>query len=351
MGGYHMQKKTGIMAFILFLLLPMTGRATPSIPGTERVETAQGPVFYYTIQKGDTLWDLSRRFYNSQWVWPGLWEMNHEIENPHIIYPGNRIRIFLADVVKPQLIPPSGLPSPPEKRATVVTKATPSASPKELRLSIENSDFIKETPTPPLGYILMAENSNVLLAAGDILFINPVKKNNFIPGNQYDIFSTKKVSLEYDHTRFKGVKHTIKATVTLLENSDVCTRAVITQAFGTSEAGDPLMAHRPLKREVTINPTPRPIQARIICSQHNEALMAQDNIVFMDAGSQQHVKPGDIYTLYKPLPPPSKGFFKKTSPPPLLKNGTLMVLHTEAISSTVKILYSTSEVLPGDIVR
>ena len=61
--------------------------------------------FYYTIKKGDTLWDLSRKFYNSQWDWPGLWEMNQDIKNPHWIYPGKKIRIFLKEgaVVKPEI--------------------------------------------------------------------------------------------------------------------------------------------------------------------------------------------------------------------------------------------------------
>jgi len=43
--------------------------------------------FYYTIKKGDTLWDLSEKFYNSQWDWPGLWEMNDEIKNPPLDIP------------------------------------------------------------------------------------------------------------------------------------------------------------------------------------------------------------------------------------------------------------------------
>lgn len=50
--------------------------------------------FYYTIQKGDTLWDLSERFYNSKWDWPGLWKVNDEIKNPHLIYPGKKAEYF-----------------------------------------------------------------------------------------------------------------------------------------------------------------------------------------------------------------------------------------------------------------
>ena len=345
-----MQKKTGVMAIILFLLLPYTGSAaaqTPLIQGMERVETAQGPVFYYTIQRGDTLWDLSRKFYNSQWVWPGLWEMNHQIENPHLIYPGNKIRVFLAHAMPSDPMP---MAQPPENIHTPMVETNAPLPPPLHGEFVEYSGFIKETSEPILGRILMAESDKNLFTEGDILFISPVKKSNFIPGNAYHIFSTQKVSLKYDDTRFKGIQHTIKGTVTILENTKDYTRAVISRAFRTCSPGDTLMAYRPLEKEITRNPSPRPIQARLICSQDNNELLAEGSIAFMDAGSQKHVRPGDIYTLYKTRTAPKKGF-KKASPLPLLKNGTVMVLHTEATASTVKVMYSTAEVLTGDIIK
>ena len=111
------------------------------------------------------------------------------------------------------------------------------------------------------------------------------------------------------------------------------------------------MAHSPLKKEVTVNSTPQSIQARIICAQDDNELLGEDSIAFMDAGSQKNIKPGDIYTIYKTQTDTSKSLFKSPASLPLLKNGRLMVLHTEAISATVKILSSNAEVLIGDIVR
>ncbi|HEX4384191.1 MAG TPA: LysM peptidoglycan-binding domain-containing protein, partial [Myxococcales bacterium] len=48
----------------------------------------------YTIQKGDTLWDLSQKFLANPWYWPKIWSLNPGIENPHWIYPGGKLKII-----------------------------------------------------------------------------------------------------------------------------------------------------------------------------------------------------------------------------------------------------------------
>ncbi len=45
----------------------------------------------YIIQPGDTLWDVSSKFFGNSENWPKLWSINEQITNPHWIYPGNVI--------------------------------------------------------------------------------------------------------------------------------------------------------------------------------------------------------------------------------------------------------------------
>lgn len=48
----------------------------------------------HTVQRGDTLWGISGRYYGNPYDWPRLWSYNPEITNPHWIYPLDQVRLL-----------------------------------------------------------------------------------------------------------------------------------------------------------------------------------------------------------------------------------------------------------------
>ncbi|MDO4434973.1 MAG: LysM domain-containing protein [Cardiobacteriaceae bacterium] len=61
-------------------------------PSEEAVFHEQHPM-QYVVKKGDTLWDISRRFLTKPWHWKRIWQANPKIKNPHLIYPGDVLTV------------------------------------------------------------------------------------------------------------------------------------------------------------------------------------------------------------------------------------------------------------------
>jgi len=52
---------------------------------------------FHVVQPGDTLWDISELFLKTPWLWPEIWHVNNQVDNPHLIFPGDIIALVYID--------------------------------------------------------------------------------------------------------------------------------------------------------------------------------------------------------------------------------------------------------------
>ena len=55
------------------------------------------------MKRGDTLWDISSMFLKDPWLWPEVWFINPQVENPHLIYPGDVLALAYGANGQPQI--------------------------------------------------------------------------------------------------------------------------------------------------------------------------------------------------------------------------------------------------------
>jgi hypothetical protein len=88
-----MMKKLSMLSLIVFGIFIISVKSALADIINIKTDAPQT----YVVKKGDTLWDISNLFLDQPWLWPELWRNNTQIENPHLIYPGDVLRLRYVD--------------------------------------------------------------------------------------------------------------------------------------------------------------------------------------------------------------------------------------------------------------
>ncbi len=334
----HNKIKIIIPSVLIFFCCILTAHAYSIKQSYNTIQNQ--PCFYYTIKKGDTLWDLSRKFYNSNWVWPGLWGINGKIKNPHVIYPGEKIKIFLRKKFKKQ------------KTATKILSAKkPKITVTFYYPGLSNLSFIKKQRIEPIGDILKSRNQNVMIAQSDIIYIEPIKKDSMTPGKEYAVFTAKKINYKYHGKKLKEIKHTIIGIIKIIKNNGKYLTAKVIRSFRDMAKGNMIMDKRKADNEIIVRSHIDKINAEIICSDNDNTIIGERDIVFINCGSHDNIKNGQIYNIFKKQSISESDITKNKIKLAPEKIGSLIVLHTEDTASTAMILSTRMPVKLGDIIH
>jgi hypothetical protein len=308
------------MILIMFLLAVPS--ALQAAQNQKTVESETG--FYYTIQKGDTLWDLSQKFSDTPWQWPEMWKENQQIANPHRIYPGERIRLYRRRGTQ-------GIgEGKPFKDRPEITKLL-----EYYYASIERVGFIRKEPVISHGSVFKVEGNKTMISTGDMVYIRPENNHTLRPGAKYTIYRTLKPIVEKDTDKFIGIQHLFAGAVEITIKRPEFVLGRIVASYRPMKVGDLLMPFQERLPRIGLQPSPAGMQGKIVGSEEHRVIFGESDIAFIDRGEQDGVRTGQLYWIYKQekyrINPEKKS--ETTLTPVLL--GELLVLHTEKTTSTV----------------
>jgi hypothetical protein len=103
------------------------------------------------VRKGDTLWDLARKFLGNPYSWPQIWELNNWVKDAHWIYPGDPLIVDGSRTALAQASPdsPKGSVPPVAPTTAGATPATtgaadPSATPPQAQAAADGTPDLAE---------------------------------------------------------------------------------------------------------------------------------------------------------------------------------------------------------------
>jgi len=313
-----MRKIISLICFLLpvmaFVAEPVAFAAEPENRSDIRLDIRNDAPDRHIVVKGDTLWDISGKFFKDPWKWPHIWGINKDtIKNPHWIYPGDVV--FLdrnsgaLSFGQPGTSPAGGASETAASDAGNIVKLSPKA--REIP---SRHDAIPSIPasaiapflTQPLVIaagdlkgaptLIGAREGRVILGKGDTGFVKGLPSDK---GDQWQIYRPGKTFIDPDTNEMLGIEAIYLGNAEVTRFADVSTVA-ITHAVQEIYAGDRLVL--PAVEEVNTYLPRAPeshISARVISVYGGVSQGGQNSVITLNKGARDGLAIGHVLALYR----------------------------------------------------
>lgn len=280
----------------------------------------------YIVEEGDTLWDISSIFLEQPWLWPQLWRLNPEISNPHLIYPGDVLRLVYDEQGEPQLIVEQE-PVIQEPVVTEVVEAKPKVKPT-IKLSPQLRKQMKKEPiqTLPLNVIAPYMQYDHLLTQAEIdelphvlgnddgqksgidnhkLYVN----DDLEVGKSYAIYHIGDEIIDPETELPLGFDVKLTGTAQAIRAGDMANRRpstlLVNSANREIRPGNvvmPINQGQLLPSFFTMQTADESIRGMIVKSSSDGREFGKLEVIMINRGSDDMVKVGDILSIKRQSP-------------------------------------------------
>ena len=262
------------------------------------VPLADGAPNEYVVQVGDTLWDIAGTFLRDPWFWPEIWYVNPDIENPHLIYPGDVLGLVYIDG-EPRItnVRASTYRLSPQARVTPLTESITSIPFEDVQAFLSSGVILEKRQADALPYMLETRGDHMIASAGNEIYVRGIGPN--APGARYSVVHVGDPLYDPDDNRLIGYQGIEVAMGSLRRGGDPATVA-LTDSSREAVPGDRLL---PEAVDIPLNFFPRSpstaIDGRIISVVNGVTQIGQYQVVVMNRGTNHGLAVGDVLSVWQ----------------------------------------------------
>ncbi len=287
-----------ITSFLLGAALSITAFADVLTLKKDHPET-------YTVVKGDTLWDISAYFLNTPWLWPRLWQANSQIDNPHLIYPGDVLTLIWVDgepqLTRKQLKKMSPTPRLEDKGTPIPTIPLSSISAFLSKDHVIDPKLLKGAPR-----LLGDAISTPRFFEGDVFY----GQGKFNKRKIYGVYRLSDDYLDPVTEEFLGSELTFIGHSQVSRNPNVSATDQVTphdflKSSREARQGDlilPIPEHESLPAYFLPQPVPVSTTGQIIAALNNAVAIGKWDIVVINRGKRENIKIGSMFSILQSGP-------------------------------------------------
>lgn len=347
--------------------MPETAETTA--PAAPAPGSQLGPVGYdskgrqgriHTVVHGDTLWEISNAYLATPWVWPSIWNDNGDIENPHRIYPGDRIWITPSEMRRlsaeeaDQML--SNVPAAPAPTAAVEDavpgmETPPPAPARTVRVSSrETAGLISPEVYEASASVVSRVPERLLLTQEDQVYIG-LGEDEVKIGDEFTVFRTNQKVLDPDTGAVLGYHVDFIGWAKVDETSPETSRAKIRMSTGEIEVSDRVMPREPLPPEIDVKPTPAAVDGKITFFPGRRVVIGFQDFVYLNRGTLDGLEVGSPLEVYRAGYPAYEPARDEKVAVPDRVIAKMLVVRTEEQTAVALVTSTETELELGDHFR
>ena len=251
----------------------------------------------HQVVKGDTLWDISNTFLNTPWMWPEIWHVNPQIENPHLIYPGDIVRLIYLDG-KPRIVIDRVVKLSPQMRVVDEREAIASIPLDRINNFLSRSRVVDNGQLEVAPYVVSGENKRLLTGEGDRVYA----RGDFDASiAAYGIYRKGQTYKDPQTGEVLGVEATDIGSGRMRALDDSVATLALTRSTQEVRIGDRLLEDEERTIESTFYPSAPDVDVdgEIIAVEGGVNQVGKMSVVVLNRGQREGIKVGNVMAIYK----------------------------------------------------